>query len=226
MEFFVTKKMEEARFHFSKNMALFCKSQMMLWRSIHERERESLSLDYGHQETPVFEREDQPAVNPAVFPAPPQQRRQPNRPGLRIRDQDLRARIIHVLGVISVALILKLRGYVLWFACIYSVLVLCGLPMPGGAPQRVQPGRLTLDGALARLRMLYIAEQRLRDLQDKIRGGVEMTEVEEQQLAKDLEFLKGLEPKHSWYYRAFYQLVVMFLLTLLPSCNPDPELIK
>ena len=217
--------MEDARVQFSKNMLLFCKSQVLLWRSILQRERDAMTKEYPHgHDTPIVEREE-PVINPAAVPAAPRAA-QPNRLAMRIRDQDLRARIMHVLGVIAVALILKLRGYMLWFTCIYSVLVLCGLPMPGRAPRRVQPGMLTLEGALIKLRMRITVEQRLAEIRNKVRAGEEMTEVEEQQLEKDLEFSKSMEPTHSWYYRAFYQLFVMFILTLLPSCNPDPELIK
>jgi len=209
--------MEEARVQFSKNMILFCKSQVMLWQSIYQREKESLSLDYPEDidfNAPIFQQPAQP-LNPVEFP----QVRPPHR---HIRDRDLRARIVHVLGVVAVILIAKLKGFMLGFACIYCVLVIFGLPLPG---QRERPGpaRANLETSLGRLRMQGIARDRVRTLEGKIE---ELTEMEKDQLLKDLEFLRTCQPRRSWFARAFYQLFVLFLLTLLPSFSPDPELMK
>jgi hypothetical protein len=213
--------MDEARIQFSKNMIIFCRSQGVLWQSIYEKEREALSGDYPDENQAPVGFFPQPAFNqPQAQPRPHNNQRR------ALRDRELRARVVHVLGVIAIIILAKIRGYMLWFSCLYCVLVMFGLPVPvarEGAP----PPRINLDTLLSRLKMQTIAVQRVKVIQAKlVETDEELSEQEKDQLMKDLEFLKNCEPKRSWYSRAFYQLVVLLFLTLLPSCSPDPELMK
>ena len=133
----------------------------------------------------------------------------------RFWNLQFRERIARVTGVLCVCLILRIRGYLLILPFTYSLLILLGY---------------TFEGRNNGENLNFLVQlQRRKEVNERLKKWRAMNgeEGEEEQLIKDLQFLDEIRPTRSWSARAFYQLFVMFILTLLPiKTLPDPELLK
>ena len=203
---------------FAQQMLIFCQAQEMLWKQIEELCKSSnVSTDSLLTKEMIKALEDltvtvKPEIPRAVIPP-----RVP-RPAI-----DWRERIGHVSQIILILLIINAGRPLMIAGAVYAVLILIGVPF--AAIFRANQQRLGLEAVLGRLKLRLKAKKRLETFIEKIKKGETLNEQESEQVKTDELFLHSIKPKKHKFIRALYQGPLMFLLTILPNAQPDPEML-
>ena len=214
--------MADKKLVYCQHMVYLCNTQATEWGKIASDLSAMLARARGSRMTPIAaevqvnapERaaeRNAPAPGPAAAP-----REDPNRMRMQVR-------IAHAFRGLILVFALGLPRVFYYIYGVYSILVL------SGAADRIRSAefralftgsRPSLDIQLARLRSRQEGLERLEELQRALaRGEV----VDEEQLAREQEFMAQFKPARPWVYRFVYQSGVMFLYTLFPSCHPHAE---
>lgn len=203
-------------------MVYLCNTQATEWGKIGSELSEMLARARSSRIKPIAaEVEVNPPERvaernaPAPGPAAPA-REDPNRMRMHVR-------IAHAFRGLVLIFALGLPRVFYYIYGAYSILVL------SGAVDRIRSAefralftgsRPSLDIQLTRLRSRQEGLERLEELE---RALAREEAVDEEQLAREQEFMAQFNPVRPWGHRFVYQSVVMFFYTLFPSCHPHAE---